>query len=122
MNNSWMTNTAKFRKGKESVNPLHMCEQDARVRGLFEGDAIRVFNQHGSLVTQVRINNDLRAGAVAMSHGYGQQKSYGMKTAAQKPGVNCNVLMPMGEGSYESISYMSWLCGVPVTVEKVSIQ
>lgn len=120
MQNSWMTNVTKFRRGKEAINPLHMCEQDAVVRELYEGDPIRVFNEYGSIETEVRINNDLRQGAVAMSHGYGQAHTYSMTVAQEKPGVNCNILMPMGVGTYEPISYMSWLCGVPVSVEKIS--
>jgi anaerobic selenocysteine-containing dehydrogenase len=122
MQNTWMTNMTIFRRGKESVNPLHMCEKDAMARGLYEGDPIRVFNEHGSLETQVRIDNDLRSGAVAMSHGYGQARTYSQKVASEKAGVNCNVLMPVGAGTYEPISYMSWLCGVPVNVEKARAQ
>lgn len=122
MQNSWLTNIPRFRRGKEGVNPLHMCEQDALARGLYEGDRIMVSNEHGSLETEVHINNDLRQGAVAMSHGYGQSRTYSMKVAQEKPGVNCNVLMPMGVGTYEPISYMSWLCGVRVSVEKIHAQ
>jgi anaerobic selenocysteine-containing dehydrogenase len=101
----------------QCINPLHMNELDAAARGLFDGDWIRVFNDSGSIQTQLQINDELRPGAVAMSHGYGNTGTFGMRTASEKPGVNCNVLMPMGT-EFEPMSYMSWMSGVPVQVER----
>jgi formate dehydrogenase len=120
MQNSWLTNTEKFRRGKNAVNPLNINESDAVRYGLFDGDQVRVFNEYGSIETQILINNDLRVGVVAMSHGYGHSKTYGLEVACQNPGANCNALMPMGIGTYEPISYMSWISGVPVEIEKTS--
>jgi anaerobic selenocysteine-containing dehydrogenase len=117
MQNSWLTNTDKFRRGKHCINPLHMSEVDAVARGIFDGDGIRVFNQHGSIETQVQITDELRPGVVAMTHGYGNTEAYSLRTASKKPGANCNVLMPMGT-EFEPMSYMSWLSGVPVEVER----
>jgi hypothetical protein len=37
----------------------------------------------------------------------------------KNPGANCNSLVPIGQGSYEPRSYMSWLSGVPVSVERI---
>jgi anaerobic selenocysteine-containing dehydrogenase len=116
MQNSWLTNTEKFRRGMQGINPLHMHESDAAARGLYDGDWIRVFNEHGNLQTRVHISDELRPGVVAMSHGYGNTATFGLRTASDKPGVNCNVLMPMGT-EYEPLSYMSWMSGVPVQVE-----
>jgi anaerobic selenocysteine-containing dehydrogenase len=100
------------------LNPLHICEADAAARGLHNGDAIRVFNQYGSIETQVYINNDLRSGSVAMTHGYGHAHAYGLQLASRTPGANCNALMPTDASSVEPLSYMSWVSGVPVQVEK----
>lgn len=118
MHNSWFANADKFRRGKERINPLHMTESDAGRRALFEGDVVRVHNAFGSVETRVQINNDLRDGVVAMSHGYGQRRSHGLRTASGLPGVNYNALMPTGD-CYEPLSHMSWLTAVPVTVERV---
>lgn len=114
-----MTNIPKLRKGKLTVNPLHLCSGDAKDLGLFEGDNVCVYNDNGSIVTGIEINDDLRAGAVAMSHGYGGLDAKVMKVASRKPGANCNRLMPVGPGSYEPLSHMSWMSGVPVRIEKV---
>jgi len=119
MHNTWLSNTAKFRRGKQSINPLHISEGDAVARGLYDGDAVRVSTSYGSIETQVCIDNGLRPGAVAMSHGSGNRKSYGLTVASEKPGANCNALMPIGAGTYEPSSHMSWLSAVPVSVERV---
>ena len=118
MQNSWYANVQKFRRGNLSLNPLNMCEQDARDQNLIDGDHIRISNENGSIETRVLINNDLRQGAVAMSHGFGRGRK-GMTVAEANSGANCNQLMPTGPGSYEPMSHMSWLCGVPVKVEKI---
>jgi anaerobic selenocysteine-containing dehydrogenase len=117
--NSWMVNTPKFRRGANSINPLNMAGADAAARGLYDGDTVRVFNAHGSIEAQILIDDNLRTGVVAMTHGYGHQKSYGLKQAQRKPGVNCNILMPVGTDNIEPISYMSWISAVPVEVERV---
>jgi anaerobic selenocysteine-containing dehydrogenase len=120
MHNTWFANSAKFRRGKHSQNPLNMCESDASVRALHNGDSIRVFTEFGSIETQIFINDDLRPGVVAMSHGFGNKKSYGLQVALENPGANYNALMPVGVGTFEPLSYMSWLNGVPVKVEKLT--
>jgi anaerobic selenocysteine-containing dehydrogenase len=119
MQNSWLTNTAKFRRGRLGTTPLHMCEHDAVLRGLFEGDRVRISTEYGSVETEVCINDGLRAGVVAMSHGYGAKEARSLGLASKKPGANCNAVMPIGVGTYEPVSFMSWLSGVPVHVERV---
>ena len=117
MHNGWLSNVPMFRKGINNVNPLNMSETDAERLGLFDGDDIRVYNQYGSIETQVLINNDLRPGAVALTHGFGHKKAYGLKVASAKPGANYNQLVPTGSGTHEPRSYMAWMTGVPVEVE-----
>lgn len=117
MQNSCMANNPRFRQGKHAYNPLHMNEADAARRRLHEGDEVRVFNAHGSIEAWLTIDNNLRAGAVAMTHGYGNRNSFGLQVAQRKPGSNCNALMPTGPEAVEPLGYMSWLSAVPVEVE-----
>ena len=118
MHNSWLANVQKFRRGTQRDNPLNICTTDAAANGLLDGDKVRVFNDYGSVETRIKITDDLRPGAVAMSHGYGSGRQ-GMRVAEAVPGANYNQLVPTGAEAVEPLSYMSWLCGVPVQVEKV---
>lgn len=121
MHNTWFANFERFRRGKHAQNPLNMCASDARARALHNGDAVRVFTDFGSIETQIFINDDLRPGVVAMSHGFGNKRSYGLQVARENPGANYNALMPVGAGTFEPLSYMSWLSGVPVSVENLYV-
>ncbi len=121
MHNSWLANVQKFRRGTQSANPLNICSSDAAANGLLDGDSVRVFNNYGSIETRVSVNDDLRPGAVAMSHGYGSGRA-GMRVAEAVPGANYNELVPTGPEAVEPLSYMSWMCGVPVNVEKIQVQ
>ena len=58
----------------------------------------------------------MRKGVVAMSHGFGNEKTEGMPIAQRHPGVNVNALSPIGAGSFDPISSMSQLTGIPVEV------
>ncbi len=121
MHNSWLANVQKFRRGTQSANPLNICSSDASSHGLLDGDWVKVFNDYGSIETRIAINDELRPGAVAMTHGYGSGRA-GMRVAEAVPGVNYNELVPTGPEAVEPLSYMSWMCGVPVNVEKVQAQ
>jgi anaerobic selenocysteine-containing dehydrogenase len=118
MHNTWFANVKKFRRGSQSTNPLHMHSSDAARLELTEGEAIRVFNQYGSIETQLRIDDDLRPGAVAMTHGYGKGRA-GMRTAESNPGANANQLVPNTLDTVEPISNMSWIGAYPVEVERL---
>lgn len=117
MQNTSFVNLPRLRRGRNRDNPIHMCEQDAKARGLYDGDRVRIWNEHGEIESHVYVDDGLRPGVVAMSHGFGTKHATTMRVAVDKPGANCNVLMPSGVGSYEPLSFMSWLSGVPVNVE-----
>lgn len=118
MHNSWHANVDTLRQGKHATNALHMCEADASARGLHHGDMVRISNENGEIVTLLEIDDDLRAGVVALSHGYGHAGARGLRTAAAKPGVNFNRLAPSGLTAFEPVSNMAWLSALPVTVER----
>ena len=56
-------------------------------------------------------------GVVAMSHGFGNQRTTGMPVAMALPGVNVNALSPTGEGSFDPVGGMGRLTGIRVEVE-----
>ncbi|EEF24440.1 conserved hypothetical protein [Ricinus communis] len=119
--NSWFSNLRPFRRGMRAGSPLYMCEQDAKRRGLHTGDVVCVVSDYGSIETELFISDEVRAGTVAMSHGSGHQKSFGLRVAADNPGANYNALLPTGTEAYEPLSHMSWMTGIPVVVQRAKV-
>lgn len=64
----------------------------------------------------MKIDETLRDGVVAMTHGFGNANTSGMPHAQRYPGVNVNALAPVGPGSFDPVSTMSQLTGIPVEV------
>jgi anaerobic selenocysteine-containing dehydrogenase len=93
-----------------------MHPDDASSRGLADGDAARASNEHGAIDVTIRLDPDLMPGVVAMAHGWGNERTAGMAVAQSMPGVNCNVLLPSGPGSFEPLSSQAHMTGVPLEV------
>ena len=96
-------------------NPLFFNADDASARGLCDGDPVRVRSQWGTVDTVVGLDEALRPGVVAMSHGYGDRSAD--DPPDMEVGVNVNRLLPSGPGSYEHYSSMAFMVGIPVEVE-----
>lgn len=118
MQNSWYQNVEGLKREKQRGNPLHLSPADAARLQLGEGDAVIVSSAHGRLQARVRIDATLREGVVAMSHGWGNERTPGMRVAQRYPGVNVNALLPVGPGSYEKLSNQAHMTGVPVQVAR----
>ena len=97
-------------------NPLFMNPADAASRSLQEGQHVRVRNDHGELIAELALDPHLREGVVAMSHGFGNDRTPGMPVAQAHPGVNVNRLSPSGAGSFDPVSGMEHLTGIAVEV------
>jgi len=117
MFNSWYANVAKLKTKDRDRNYLYMHPADAQQRQIQEGATVRIENDAGAGISApVKLTDDLMPGVVAMSHGWGQAQSSGMKVASSAPGVNCNVLLPSGPGSFEPLSNQAHMTGIPVSV------
>ena len=119
MQNSWFQNVEKLKRSKHQENPLHPAPADAARLGLVDGDAVTVSNANGQVSATVRLDDSLRAGVVAMTHGWGNERTPGMSVAKRYPGVNVNALLPSGPGSYEKLSNQAHMTGIGVAVAKV---
>src|SRR5262249_39957147 len=93
---------------------LYVHPDDAAERGLADGDKARLSNAHGALELEISIDSGLMRGVVALTHGWGNRGSTGMSVAARTPGVNANVLLPVGPGSFEPLSSQAFMTGIPV--------
>lgn len=49
--------------------PIRINPEDAQVRGLIDGDIVRVFNHRGACLAGVRVSQDLRRGVVELKTG-----------------------------------------------------
>ncbi|XOV89016.1 MAG: molybdopterin-dependent oxidoreductase [Pseudomonadota bacterium] len=116
MLNSWFHNVQSLKREQHLDNPVYMHPADARARNLGDGSTARIANNHGAVVTRVVLDDTLKPGTIAMTHGWGQGQT-GMRVAASHPGVNANDLLPSGPGSFEKISNQAFMTGIPVYVE-----
>jgi len=114
MHNSWFQNAPSLKRKAQLENPVHVSPDDADRLGLAEGQPASLSNHWGRLDCVVRLDETLRPGVVAMTHGWGNQKTPGMRVAQRHPGVNVNRLLPSGPGSYERISNQAHMTGIPV--------
>ena len=116
MHNSWMQNVERLKRDGQRSNPLHIAPGDAARLELNAGDRVWLRSDHGEVKALIRVDDTLRSGVVAMSHGWGNQQTPGMAVAQRYPGVNVNCLLPSGPGSFEPLSNQAHMTGVPVTV------
>ena len=114
MMNSWFSNLPKLRTRSHQHNPLHVHPDDAARLGLVDESTATLSNEAGEIVVSVRLDADLLPGVVAMTHGWGQAMTSGMRVASSHPGVNCNQLLPTGPGSFDPLSGQAHMTGIPV--------
>lgn len=117
IHNSWFQNLQVLKRPGQQTNPLHIAPADAERLGLQSGQLARIASDWGAIEAPVHIDATLRTGVVAMSHGWGNQRSPGLSVASRFPGANVNQLLPTGPGSYEKLSNQAFMSGVPVRVE-----
>jgi anaerobic selenocysteine-containing dehydrogenase len=119
MHNSWYHNVERFKRGRAGRNPLHLHPEDAETHGVGEGERVRVESDHGELVLTVALDPTLMRGVAALTHGWGNRDTAGMRVAQRHPGVNANALLPSGPGSFEPLSNQAFMTGVPIRIERL---
>lgn len=118
MINSWFHNVRSLKRAGQLSNPIYIHPEDARARNLGEGSTVKVHNEFGEVTTTVTLDEGLKPGTVAMTHGWGY-KGKDMKTASEFSGCNANDLLPSGKGSYEKVSNQAFMTGIPVEVAAI---
>lgn len=114
MHNSWYANVPAMKRGDRDRNYLYVHPEDLAERGLVDGAKARVWNEHGAVEVEVRPDADLMRGVAALTHGWGNARTPGMRIAERTPGVNANALLPIGPGSYEELSSQAFMTGIPI--------
>ena len=116
MHNSWYANIERMKGGAKDRNYLYIHPDDAERRDVAKGDKVRLSNEWGEVVVELRLDQDLKHGVVALTHGWGNAKTPGMRVAHSTPGANQNALLPSGVGSFDPLSSQAFMTGVPVEV------
>jgi len=103
---------------KTSYNPLFMHPADINGLALSAGDQVEIATRYGAITGFVQPDAQLRAGVVAMAHGFGAR--YGRDYDPRRDGSNVNELLSWQDDAdpYHGMPRMS---AVPVSVAPVLI-
>ena len=113
-NNSWMHNVEVLVKGKPRCT-LHVHPEDAVRLGVRDGQPARVSSRVGAVDAVVEVTEAIRPGVVSLPHGWGHGVAgTRLGVAAERPGVNANVLTD--DRALDPLSGTSVLNGIPVSV------
>lgn len=113
-NNSWMHNMNVLTKGSLACT-VHVHPDDAHRLGVVDGDVVRIASRVGEIEIPVEITDAIRPGVVSVPHGWGHGvPGTSMTVAANKPGVNSNILTD--DQVLDPLSGNAVLSGIPVTV------
>lgn len=115
--NSWYENLPKMQRRKGDRNPLYIHPDDAGARGLEASAVVKVRSAWGEAEAVITLDDGLRRGVVAMTHGGGNQTTRGLSVARATPGTNVNALLPTGTGSFDPLSNQAFMTGIPVTID-----
>jgi anaerobic selenocysteine-containing dehydrogenase len=110
-----------MKRGERGRNYLFMHPSDVERLGLAGGQTVRVRSRAGEIELPVQPDPDLMPGVVAATHGWGHAGA-DMRVARERPGVNVNRLLASGPGSYDPLSNMAHMTGIPVDVEPIDSQ
>jgi anaerobic selenocysteine-containing dehydrogenase len=113
-NNSWMHNSARLVKGRPRCTLL-MHPDDAAVRGLQDGQPVRIASRVGAVVAGLQVSEDVRAGVVCLPHGWGHHRPGTRLGIAQAhAGVSLNDLTD--EHALDALCGTAAFSGTPVEV------
>jgi anaerobic selenocysteine-containing dehydrogenase len=119
MHNSWYANLERMKGGTKDRNYLYIHSRDAEKNALEPGAKIRVSNAWGAIEVELRVDDGLKPGVVALTHGWGNAKTPGMRVAQETPGANQNALLPSGPGSFDPLSNQAFMTGIPVDLAPI---
>jgi anaerobic selenocysteine-containing dehydrogenase len=115
--NTWMHNAPSLMRGRRHHRAL-MHVDDAAGLGIGDGDVVRVSSAHGSIELPVRLTRDIKAGVVAIPHGWGHRGTGGWRLANRAGGANVNRLMSSHPDDLEALAGMARLTGVPIRLQR----
>lgn len=118
--NSWMHNSERLMPGRRRFG-ARISKEDAHSLGITDGDAVRIRSAAGSIDTVAILTDDVRAGTVALPHGWGHVNNAGWKRANLAEGACSNDLASYRIEDIERLAGMSILNGIPIRVERAAV-
>ena len=113
--NSWLHNTRRLTSGRPR-HALLAHPDDLAVRGVRDGELVRVRSAVGEVEVEVAATEDVMRGVVSLPHGYGHRRDgVRLREATRLPGASVNDLTD--PSVVDEASGNAVLNGVPVTVE-----
>ncbi|HEX6838895.1 MAG TPA: molybdopterin dinucleotide binding domain-containing protein, partial [Polyangia bacterium] len=113
-NNSWMHNVQRLVKGPEACTLL-MHPDDARQRGLSDGDRVEVRSRVGAVAVPLALSADIAVGVVSLPHGWGHgHDGVALRVAQSRAGASINDLTD--EERLDTLSGNAGFSGLPVEV------
>jgi anaerobic selenocysteine-containing dehydrogenase len=114
-NNSWMHNSARLVKGPVACTLL-MHPEDARQRGLTDGERVRVRSRAGEVEVPLSVSDEMAPGVVSLPHGWGHGRDgTQLRVARAHAGASLNDLTD--EQRVDVLSGTAAFSGVPVEVQ-----
>jgi anaerobic selenocysteine-containing dehydrogenase len=91
-NNSWGHNAPLLARGPERCT-LIMHPDDARARGLTDGERVRISSEAGEVTAPLVVSDEVMPGVVSLPHGWGHDREGSrLSVASRRPGVSANDL------------------------------
>jgi anaerobic selenocysteine-containing dehydrogenase len=114
-NNSWMHNLPILAKGPFRCTAL-VHPMDAQRLQLHNGAMARISHGARHVDAQVELSSDMMPGVVSLPHGWGHDlPGSQLAVAAQRPGVNLNLLLD--DSQRDPLSGNAVLSGVAVSMQ-----
>jgi anaerobic selenocysteine-containing dehydrogenase len=115
-NNSWLHNSERMVKGPKRCTLL-VHPDDARARGLADGQPARIRSRVGEVVATVEVSDEIMRGVVSLPHGWGHdRRGTRLRVARDHAGQSVNDLTD--DRLLDRLSGTASFSGVPVDVER----
>jgi len=111
--NSWLHNVPRLMAGDRRCHAL-VHPDDAVAAGITDGSDVELTTPWGTLTAPARLTDEVVAGSIGLTHGWGHQG--GWQTAVAAGGASYNRLTPTDPAEIDRPSGNAYFNGIPVAV------
>jgi formate dehydrogenase len=114
--NTWLHNVDRLMSGDRSCHAL-VHPDDAAAHGIADRAEITVASPWGTVTVPARLTDEVVAGSVGLTHGWGHRG--GWRRAVEAGGANYNLLAPHDPAEIDRPSGNAFFNGIPVRIGAV---